>query len=213
MQFVAIVGWVAAAVGAVTLLPQLVKLLRTRNSAGVSLIAWQTLITLGLGWCQHGVAFGAVNMIAVNAWMVVAAVLVVQGVRRDRGLSWTVFVLPVLLGGVLIAVDRMLGPVAFALLAVVPGVVGTIGQLIEIIRTRDLSGLSPLYLVLAAVTQGLWLTWGFGSGEVSTQISSSVLGTSLTLGALWYFARRLGLPPLWAAPVEPDALTDPWGDE
>ncbi len=206
MTVIDVVGWVAAGVGSFTLLPQLVKLLRTGNSAGVSLISWQVLTSLGIGWSMHGVGLGQANMIAVNTWMVVASLLVVRAVRVDRGLGWTVFVLPLALGVALVGVDMLFGPVVFGLTAVVPGVAGTLGQLAEIVRTPDLSGLSPVYLLLAAVTQGLWLTWGLGVGEVSTQISSSVLGTTLTLSFLWYVARRLGLPAFWAvAPRGPAA--------
>lgn len=198
MPAVEVIGWLAAGVGAATMVPQLVKLVRTGNSAGVSLLAWQTLVTIGIGWCSHGVIVGAPNMIIVNAWMVLASLLVIRAVRRDRGLSWTVYLLPLSLGAVLVAVDLLFGPVAYAVLAVIPGAIGTWGQLAEIVRTRDLSGLSPGYLVLAALTQGLWLTWALGEGEVSTQISSTVLGVSLVVSCLWYLARRLGLPALWA---------------
>ncbi len=73
--------------------------------------------------------------------------------------------LPVLLpgllaAGILIAVDQLLGSAAFGTTAIIiAAVVANTGQSIELARSKRIVGVSVLFLILAVVNQGFWLSW------------------------------------------------------
>lgn len=58
MTPVDIVGWSATVLGTILGVPQLVRLLRTRSVAGLSLIAWQATLSINIGWTVHGLLIG-----------------------------------------------------------------------------------------------------------------------------------------------------------
>ena len=49
MSLLVLVGWTATAVGTVLGIPQLVRLARTRNVEGLSLVGWQAILAINLG--------------------------------------------------------------------------------------------------------------------------------------------------------------------
>ena len=67
MSWVEIIGWSATAVGALLGFPQLFRLLRTRNVAGLSLLAWQAVLVLNVIWFTHGVRIGQGPQIVTNS--------------------------------------------------------------------------------------------------------------------------------------------------
>ena len=63
MTPVDLLGWVATVVGTVLALPQLVRLARTRNIEGLSLVGWQTALVLNIAWTAHGISIGQLPQI------------------------------------------------------------------------------------------------------------------------------------------------------
>ena len=50
-----VLGWTAAAFAACVALPQVLRILRSGTTAGVSTFAWQLAISANLSWVSHGV--------------------------------------------------------------------------------------------------------------------------------------------------------------
>ena len=108
--------------------------------------------------------------------------------------------LPSLLAaGTLIAVDQLFGPAAFGALAIVAAVVANAGQSIELVRAPRIVGVSVLFLILAVVNQGLWLSWAILVPDAGTIIFATVTGTITVFNLIWWSLRRLGLRPFLAA--------------
>lgn len=197
VNFIDLLGWFAALVGATSLLPQLLKLLHTRNTAGVSLFFWQLMLGMNLGWISHGFVIAKPNMIAPNTFMLVCTVTILALLRRERGLPvQAVYPLGLAVGAVLIAGDRLLGPAVFGVLAVIPGLIGSFGQLVDIARSEDISGVSGVFLFWGLSVQILWLSWGTLALDISTVIMSTTMLCCSVLNIGWYLARRAGAHPL-----------------
>ena len=55
-------GWACAVAGTALSVPQVVRLLSTGTSAGVSPLLWQLNVANGIGWTAHGLASGHANV-------------------------------------------------------------------------------------------------------------------------------------------------------
>ena len=194
MSFVVVLGWVAAAISAAVSLPQLIRLMRSGTSAGLSLLMWQLTMCAGAGWTFHGLLTERPNVWLPNLVLGVCSMLVVRLIARDRGLpALKVWLLPAVIITTLIGIDVVLGATAYGVATSVPQVIGAGAQLIAIAASRDIRGVSPFYVTLATVVQMAWLWWGLLAGDNAIAISASatlsVVGTTL----VWYLLRRIGL--------------------
>ena len=109
--------------------------------------------------------------------------------------------LPVLLpgllaAGALITVDQLFGSAAFGTAAIIPAFVANAGQSIELVRSPRIAGVSVVFLVLAAVNQGLWLSWAILVPDIGTMIVAAVTGLLTVFNLAWWSLRTLGLRPL-----------------
>jgi uncharacterized protein with PQ loop repeat len=107
----------------------------------------------------------------------------------------------VLLPGVLatvalIAVDQILGSAAFGAAAIIAAVVANAGQSIELVRSKRIVGVSLLFLILAVVNQGLWLSWAILVPDLGTMIFATVTGIITLFNLTWWSLRKLGLRSL-----------------
>lgn len=204
MTGVDFLGWVAAAVGIVLGLPQLVHLIRTRHTEGVSLLAWQALLVLNLSWGVHGVLIGQLNMIVTNGFGLLTTVPILVLMTRSRGLNLVRVLLPGLLGAALvISAELAFGGQGFGLAALIPGTVVNAAQTVELVRSPSVAGISPTFLTLAVVNQGLWLSWALLIPDVGTITAASAAVAVTALNLLWWVLRRFGLRPFFASSIGP----------
>ena len=186
-----VLGWVAAIVGSAISVPQLVRLLRARTSAGLSLLMWQLMVAVGLGWTSHGIMVAKANLIVPNVLTFVSAALVVRLIVKDRGIgplhAWT---LPIVLGGALAGVDILWGAVVYGIATSVPQVIGALAQLVDVVRCPDISGVSPWFLLLNLTIQGLWVWWSLLVDEKAITVAGTSTGAVALATLLWYVARR-----------------------
>jgi uncharacterized protein with PQ loop repeat len=197
-------GWVAAAVGILLGLPQLVHLIRTRHTEGVSLLAWQTLLVLNVAWLVHGVLIVQANMIVTNAFGLFTTVPILVLMSRSRELRLFRVILPALIAaGVVIAADLTFGTAVFGAVVLIPGTVVNVAQTLELIRSPSVEGVSPTFLVVAVTNQVLWLSWALLVPELGTIIAASVATTITAFNVLWWVLRRMGVRAYYArlAPV------------
>ncbi len=201
MSGVDLLGWAAAAVGIILGLPQLVHLIRTRHTEGVSLISWQTLLVLNLGWGAHGILIGQANMIVTNVFALCITIPVLVLMARSRGLSLVGVLWPgVLASAVVVLADVFFGTAAFGVVALIPGTVVNVAQSVELIRSRSLAGVSPLFLTLACLNQVLWFSWAALVPDAGTMIAAGVAIVVTGFNLLWWALRRAGLRAFWPYP-------------
>ena len=198
MSLVDVIGWIATCVGALLGLPQLIRLLRTRNLDGLSLFAWRAVLVLNIVWFAHGLQINQPPQLVTNAVALGTTLPLLVLLSRSLGRSLAKVLLPSLAAAaVIIAVDVQLGSLAFGIAAIIPGLLANTGQSIEVVRAAKVTGISPLFLVLAFVNQALWITWAVLLPDPGT-IAAAALTLALTAFNLtWYVLRRFGLRPMF----------------
>lgn len=195
MTPVEILGWVAAIVGVSISVPQVVRLLRTRDVSGLSVFGWQTIVSITLAWTIHGFRVEQVNMIVSNLLGFGMTVLVLGLIGRELRLSIVRLVLPGLAAAALmVGVDAVFGAGIFGAVAIIPSVMANSAQSVELVRSPRVDGVSPLFLVLALVNQALWFSWGLLVPEYGTIVAASVTLAITVFNLVWWSLRKLGMP-------------------
>ena len=194
MTEVILVGWVAALVGTVLGLPQMIRLARTRNIEGLSLPAWQLILGLNIGWTSHGVILGQLNLILPNVLGLVSTlpILFLMSRELDRPLP-RVLVPGILLGIGMIATDIIFGTAVYGLVALWPAFFANIGQTLELVRSPRVAGVSPFFLIGGVLNQALWLWWGVLVNDAGTMITATTTLGITGVNLVWWLMRRLGL--------------------
>ena len=208
MSAVEVIGWVATVSGTILGLPQMLRLVRTGRVAGLSLTAWQAMLVVNLSWTAHGISIGQAPQILTSALSLCSTVPILYLVARKLRRHLLPVLLPGLLAaGALIAVDQIFGSAAYGTVAIIPAVVSNAGQSIELVRSARIVGVSVLFLILAVVNQGLWLSWAILVPDIGTMIVATVNAIVTVFNLTWWSLRVLGLRPLLlpAPPVSDDA--------
>ena len=193
MDLLALWGWLAAATGMLSGLPQLIRILRVRTAAGVSTRLWQLNLGAFLSWLAHGLLVGHMQLQLPNAFLSVCGFLVLFMVARHRKESLpALLVLPLALASTLFAIDYFLGAAAFGLAVAVPNVIGMGAQLRTMMRSADLSGISPGYLALTLAVQVMWLVWAIPMVEWALIVCATLLGIMSLVNLAYWTRRHLG---------------------
>jgi uncharacterized protein with PQ loop repeat len=165
--------------------PQAVKLLRSRNVAGVSPGTWTISVVLFSVWAAFAFRTGFWALFAANASCLAAALLILAvgswhgWKRRWAALSLTGVVLA-LLGGVF-------APAALAVVMVGAGIALRVPQLTLLLRRADVAGVSALTWWLGAGTAASWLVVSTSRGAKPVMIANSTaLASTLVLLAVLY---------------------------
>ena len=196
--WVVVLGWVAAAVAAFLGLPQVVRIVRTRETAGVALFTWQTMVGLGLGWLSHGIQIGSPQQIVANSvgaiWTTTVLILLIRSrkVNPLRGIGPSL-----LIAAVLVLADVIFGTTVFGLVMIVPTILANIAQTGALIREPYVDGVSPVFLMASITTQALWTIWGVAVGDAGTVVGSASGALIVLFNLVWWALRRRGLRPLF----------------
>jgi uncharacterized protein with PQ loop repeat len=190
--FVDVLGWVGAVTGALVALPQVVRILRTSATTGVSPLTWQLLVGVNLAWMAYGVITHHPNIVVSNTLYALCTSTILILLWRHRGTRlWQLFVPGILLGALIVAVDVFFGPIAFAVIAFIPAALSQLAQLRSLVVSQSIHGVSLWWLAYCVMNQGIWLTWALLADEVSVMIVATGLGTLMTLNLLLGVLRRL----------------------
>ena len=177
--------------------PQAIRLMREKSSAGLSQRAWQMWLAVSAAWVFHGSLGGNIAQIIPNVVGVATCFAILRLTRQDRGLSWAnSYSLAAALLLLAVAVRLIWGPVAYGAFMVLPQGIATIGQFLEMARSRDISGVSPGYLVLATLLQGSWVLYGLLLPDRAAVVTSSVVVILCAVNLAWWLARKAGLVPV-----------------
>ena len=202
MSAVEIIGWAGTVSGTILGLPQVLRLVRTRRVDGLSLTAWRAMLVVNLIWTAHGISIGQLPQIVTSALSLCCTVPILYLMARELRRHLVPVLLPGLLAaGVLIAIDQFLGSAAFGAAAIIAAVVANAGQSIELVRSKRIVGVSVMFLILAVVNQGLWLSWAILVPDIGTKIFATVTGIIAVFNLTWWSLRILGLRPLFVAGI------------
>jgi uncharacterized protein with PQ loop repeat len=83
--FVDFLGWVGAVAGALVALPQVVRILRTSATTGVSPLTWQLLVGVNLAWMAYGVITHHPNIVVSNTLYALCTSTILILLWRHRG--------------------------------------------------------------------------------------------------------------------------------
>jgi uncharacterized protein with PQ loop repeat len=192
--FVDILGWIGAVTGALVALPQVVRILRTSATTGISPLTWRLLIGVNLAWMAHGVITHHPNIVVSNTVYALCTSTILILLWRHRGIRlWQLFVPGILLGALMVAVDVFSGPIAFAVIAFIPAALSQIAQLRSLLVSRSVHGVSLWWLAYCVLNQTIWLTWAVLAQEISVMIVATGLGILMTLNLILGVLRRLNL--------------------
>jgi uncharacterized protein with PQ loop repeat len=190
--FVDILGWIGAATGSLVALPQVVRILRTGATTGVSPLTWRLLIGVNLAWMAHGVMTHHPNIVVSNTVYALCTSAILILLWRHRGIRlWQLFVPGILLGALMVAVDAFSGPIAFAVIAFIPAALSQIAQLRSLVVSRSVHAVSLWWLAYCVLNQIIWLTWAALAHEISLMIVATGLGILMTLNLILAVLRRL----------------------
>jgi uncharacterized protein with PQ loop repeat len=193
-MFLFVWGWVCAAAGTITSVPQATRLLRSKTSAGLSLTMWQLNVACSLGWVLHGLRGDWWNITVPNAIMAATAGLIVQLIIADRGLKAArVWPLVVAVFAALASIEIFGNPVLFGIAVVIPLAGGMLTQSRDLVREPDIAGLSASATIGVCAIQFMWLAWGIGMGDMSIVICATLLGAVSSFNLAWFILRTRGV--------------------
>ena len=207
MTPVDLLGWTATVVGTVLALPQLVRLVRTGNVEGLSLVSWQTALVLNLAWTMHGINIGQLPQILSSSLALFTTVPILVLMARALGRPVFPTMVPSLVvTAAMIAVDGFPGSVAYGIVAIIPGIVITAAQSVELVRAHHVRGVSPLSMSLGFLNLTLWVVWAVLVNDSGTMIAVSTTWFVALFNVVWYVLRRLGLRPFLTLVPEPEPV-------
>jgi uncharacterized protein with PQ loop repeat len=189
----AVLGGLGTVIGLVRALPQLIRLVRTRDAHGVSLDAAATSSFVSFGWATYGYLTDQLAVtLATGSSGVVFALIALVAFRFGRRLSelraapvWLVL----LVGTGVVAGDAGLG-----FLLPVSVVVANGPQLLVAYRERDLTGLSLSTWLLSVSDGAVWTAYALVTGDVAILVFGVLQLT--TSGAIvlrkWSWRRGVG---------------------
>ena len=194
-----ILGWAGTLTAILLGLPQLVRLARTRNLEGLSLPAWQAFLAVNLGWTAHGISIGQAPQVVASALSLASTVPILYLLSRHLGRNFWLTLLPgFLLAVAMILIDQLFGSGAYGAVAIIPAVLANAGQSVALVRSPHVRGVSVLFLILAVINQGLWVTWAILVADAGTTIAAGTTGVIALFNLIWYTARQSGVPAFWS---------------
>jgi len=205
VTFIAIIGWVGGLTSTIMLLPQLFALVRTGDTKGMAWPLWVVFIGTTTGWISHGITVGQAFIVISNCVSFVATVVSLVYLKRDKKLRRWWYVLPgIAFGLLLVYLDRFVGSAAFGATVVTPIAIAKLHQGVQIMRDRQVSGVSVWSWVIQLANELVWLTWALLTLEPGTIISAAVTGTCNTFVLTWLLLRRHGMRPVFPVPLDHD---------
>ena len=206
MTIVAMIGWIATATGMTLALPQLFRLARTRNVEGLSLIGWQAILAMNVGWMMHGVRIGQAPQAIASGVSLCATVPILILMSRALGRRTVATLSPGLaLAAAMVAVDLLIGSAAYGSFALLPMAIGLGGQSVALVRSPHVRGVSTPSMLLGTLNQVLWTTWSFMVQDSGSMISAAAATVFVGFNLVWFALRRMGLRAFFAYGEEPVA--------
>lgn len=167
-------GYLGAALGAVMGVPQMWRLLRRRDPAGVSPATWAVLSASAICWVIYGFTYPATPQIPGNSVIaVLAAGVVVTLARLGVNVGPAVSLAAALVAATITALV-VAGPVAAGSVAAVASVWLRVPQVVAAWRAPSVVGISATAWMLSLAAAGSWHIYSWLTGEWAVGAASGL---------------------------------------
>lgn len=188
-----VLGYSAAAVGCVQLVPQVLRTARSRNVAGVSPGMWALLGAQSGAWLVFGSSRGLWPSVFVNVVLVgcVIGMLRTLWAERAPGVGGAV----AMLAGLLVAEVVVVTTLPMAVLGTFASVLSALvfyPQVLVALRAADLSGLSKPTWLITVFSSVQWAAYGLAAGAPAVWVSAvhNLALSVVVVARLYVFAPR-----------------------
>ncbi|WP_432515410.1 SemiSWEET family transporter [Kineococcus sp. SYSU DK001] len=170
-----LLGLLAAGLGILTGVPQVLRLLKDPDATGLSYSS-AVLGVLSAGtWLSYGVALRDPAQLVANVPGLACAVVTVVLAARRLGLRLSTAAVAVAAWTpVVVAAFAVGGAAAAGALGTAVSLVKMLPQIRTVVRREPLHGLAPATFVLTQVSATLWTVYGLALGQVSVAVCSAV---------------------------------------
>lgn len=190
MTWLPALGVLATIVGLTRALPQLVRLLRARNAAGVSLDGAATSATVSAFWAVYGVLTGQPAVVVASATPAAVFVLITLAALRYGRRARELRAAPAFLAlfGVVVIAG---GAPGLGVMLTAGALIANTPHVVVAYREKDLSGISPFTWKLTAADGAIWTTYALVTGDVPILVNNIVQFTTSALIVVrrWWWAR------------------------
>ena len=174
-SFLSSLGLVAALLGVVTGVPQVVRLLRSPDASGLSYPSAVLGVLSSSSWLTYGLLLLDPAQLVANVPGLGCAVVTAVLCARRLGLPLRGAVAAALVWvPVLLAAHRVGGASAVGVVATAVSLVKMLPQVRTVLRREPLHGLAPATFVLTQVSAALWAVYGLATLQGSVVVCSSV---------------------------------------
>lgn len=192
MAWLPALGVLATMVGLTRAMPQLVRLLRARDAAGISVDGCATSAIVSSFWATYGVLTGQPAVVLASGTPAAIFVLItIAALRYGRRVN-EFRAAPVFLA-LFTAVVVTGGAVGLGLVLTVGALVANTPHVIVAFRENDLSGVSPSTWKLTATDGAIWITYALITGDIPILVNNIFQFTTsaLIVARRWRWARSL----------------------
>ena len=164
-------GAIGMVIGLVRALPQLVRLLRTKDAHGVSLDTATTSCVVSAAWMTYGIltgqfAVGLASGLAGGVYLLIAVFALFFGrhIREVRAAPYWLAIVTV--------VTLVFGSSGLGIVLAVGALVANLPQVLVAYRESDLTGLSPSTWALTAADGAVWTLYGVVTGDIPILVNN-----------------------------------------
>lgn len=189
-----LIGLLAGGVLAVTVFPQATRAWRI-GTHGVSPTTYQLIVAVGFAWVVYGATQGLWEVMIADATFGLSAVVVLAACRRHGARVRDL--VPVALGSVALAaaLGLTMGAAAIGWFAVTVAGVIRIPQIVDALRSNDVSGVSVSTWWLGVFGNVLWAAYGVLARDPRLYLGALVAGVmSLAIIVIVEYRRRGARP-------------------
>lgn len=164
-EIASIAAYIGMTLSASASLPQLTRLVRTGDLAGLSSMTWTLSSCSFMAWVAYGFTlpmFAHVpgNLVSAVLSTAILTVMIRRGTRPARILA-----LAGVIAGAGVAAFALIGPPALGWLAYATGAVRSLPQLVTASRSPSTAGLSASTWMLSGSSGVFWMVYAYLSGD------------------------------------------------
>jgi uncharacterized protein with PQ loop repeat len=204
MAWLPALGVLAMVVGLTRALPQLVRLLRARDAAGISVDGCATSAIVSAFWAAYGILTGQLAVVLASGTPAAIFVLITLAALRYGRSAKEFRAAPVFLVA-FTAVALAGGAAGLGVVLTVGALVANTPHVIVAYRESDLSGVSPSTWMLTATDGAIWTAYALITGDVPILVNNvfQLTTSAAIVGRRWWWARSQAAAPSLPAPSAP----------
>ncbi|MDR1791401.1 MAG: hypothetical protein LBR20_07095 [Propionibacteriaceae bacterium] len=186
-----LIGWIAVALALIVGIPQFIRLMRTRNADGISLVYWRLYLGIPAAWVAHGIIMGTPQTWACNGGVLVMNCAIVFMIHQVRKIPLWKLVLPgLVILAVLLPTDLLFGSAVFGVPIALLQLLGNMHQSLMLVRSASVAGVSVGFAVIMLLSQIAWCSWALSVPDPGMAMASGTTGLVNAFNLVWLLHRR-----------------------